>query len=43
MKREKENYEMPRMEVIDILPESVLCGSSVTGSGEGSDISQDDF
>ncbi len=36
MKRKEETYEMPCMEVIDILPESVLCGSGDTiGSSEG--------
>ena len=31
-KNERVNYERPRTEVLDILPESVLCGSDINVS-----------
>ncbi len=43
MKKEKENYERPSMEVIDVRLEGALLINSPGGTGEGSDVSQDDF
>ncbi len=43
MKRKEETYEMPCMEVIDILPESVLCQSVSGGNTEGMDGSSSDL
>ena len=44
MKRKEEIYEMPCMEVIDILPESVLCQSGLSGGNtEGMDGSNSDL